>query len=226
MWKLYSSAILCIIFVLSCTSEHKELPVLGQKTVVQRTVDGKTVYDSIPHTIPAFELINQDGDTVTGKMMKGKVYIADFFFTSCPTICPRIKANTLPIYEQYKHRDNFRILSFSIDSKYDTVGRLAWYADKLDISTPTWHLLTGKKETIYKLVPNYMAVATEDKNAPGGFDHSGYVALIDRKGRIRGLYDGTIPNREALKKKANFVTNTKTMEDLMEDIAVLLNEKN
>lgn len=175
------------------------LPVLGFKTIVEKEVDGEKVIDSLEHIIPAFSFINQDGNAVTEATVDGKIYLVDFFFTSCPTICPKVKKNMKKIYEQYKDRSDFLILSHSIDTKYDTVGRLAWYANKFNISSDTWHLLTGEKEDIYKMSYQYYITALEAEDAPGGFDHSGAVALVDKKRRIRGMYDGTDPERmEAL----------------------------
>ncbi|MGH1335355.1 MAG: SCO family protein [Aureispira sp.] len=183
------------------------LPVIGFKTLVEREVNGKTVVDSMDHVVPSFTLIDQTGATITEKTVEGKVYLADFFFTSCPTICPKVKKNMKKIYEVYKDRSDFQILSHSIDTKYDTVARLAWYADKFNIEAKTWHLLTGEKQAIYDLSYEYYITALEAADAPGGFDHSGAVALVDRQRRIRGLYDGTDPER---------------MKELERDIALLM----
>lgn len=171
------------------------LPVIGFKTAVEKEVNGKIVVDSMEHVVPSFTLIDQNGDTITEKTVEGKVYLADFFFTSCPTICPKVKKNMKKVYEAYKDRPDFQMLSHSIDTKYDTVGRLAWYADKFNIEAKTWHLLTGDKQHIYDLSYEYYITALEAADAPGGFDHSGAVALVDRQRRIRGLYDGTDPER-------------------------------
>ena len=195
--------ILSIAFlVLSWWSSPKSetpsgLPVIGFKTLVEQEVNGKIVVDSLDHVVPSFTLINQKGDTITEQTVAGKIYLADFFFTSCPTICPKVKKNMKKIYEAFKDRPDFQILSHSIDVKYDTVGRLAWYADKFKISAETWHLLTGDKKEIYDLSYQYYITALEADDAPGGFDHSGAVALVDRQRRIRGLYDGTDPDKMA-----------------------------
>ncbi|WCL80588.1 SCO family protein [Saprospira sp. CCB-QB6] len=195
----------------ACSSNpQKILPVLGQPEVTEKVVDGKTVYDSTEHKISDFSLYNQEGENITQATVEGKVYVADFFFTSCPTICPKVKANLKKVYKEYKDRDDFLLLSHSIDVKHDTIGRLAWYADKFNIDAKSWHLLTGKHADIYKLSPQYLIAALVDEGAPGGFDHSGAVALVDRHRRIRGMYDGTDPEK---------------MEDLIKDIAILLAEK-
>ena len=198
------------VLLASCGSKGSGLPVIGFKTLVERQVDGKTVVDSLDHTIPNFTLVDQDSTLITEKTVEGKIYLADFFFTSCPTICPKVKKNMKKIYNEYKDRSDFLILSHSIDTKYDTVGRLAWYADKFNIESSTWHLLTGDKTAIYNLAKEYYIAAVESDEAAGGYDHSGLVALVDRQRRIRGLYDGTDPEK---------------MKELKRDVALLLEKE-
>lgn len=191
---IWMVALLCIC----CTSKNDNpsgLPVYGVKLPIEKEVNGKTVIDSLDHIIPPFTFVNQDSSTVTEKTVEGKIYLADFFFTSCFTICPKVKKNMKKVYEVFKDRPDFVILSHSIDTRHDTVGRLAWYANKFDINSDTWHLLTGEKEAIYKIAYDYYITALESDDAPGGFDHSGAVVLLDRKRRIRGMYDGTDPER-------------------------------
>lgn len=191
----------------ACTNQGSGLPVYGNPQLVEKEVNGTKVVDTLEHTIPSFSLINQDGATITEKEVENKIYVVDFFFTSCPTICPKVKKNMKNVYNQYKDNPEFLILSHSIDVKYDTVGRLAWYADKFKISSDTWHLLTGEKEAIYNLSKDYLITALESDDAPGGFDHSGAIALLDRKRRIRGMYDGT---------------NKEEVFELIQDIQLLL----
>lgn len=203
--------IISLVIFNSCgDAPSKKLPVLGQKIPVERTVDGKKIIDSIEHTIPNFHFVNQDSTPISHETVTGKVYVADFFFTSCPTICPKVKKQLKRVNDAHKDKKDFLIISHSIDTKYDTVGRLAWYADKLKISSEHWHLLTGEKSEIYAIANEYYIAAFEDKEAPGGFDHSGYLALVDRKRRIRGMYDGTDPAKVDL---------------MIKDIELLLNEK-
>lgn len=200
------------LFIISSCGEapQKKLPILGQKIPVERVVDGKKIIDSLEHIIPDFQFVNQDSTTINQQTVAGKVYVADFFFTSCPTICPKVKKQLKRVDEALQGKEDFLILSHSIDTKYDTVGRLAWYANKLKISSQSWHLLTGKKSEIYAIANEYYIAAFEDAEAPGGFDHSGYLALVDRKRRIRGMYDGTDPEKVDL---------------MIKDINILLNEK-
>lgn len=197
----------------ACTSENKNasgLPVIGFKIAVEKEVNGEKIIDSLDHVIPPFSFVDQDSNLITEKTVDGKIYLVDFFFTSCPTICPKVKKNMKKVYEVYKDRPDFLILSHSIDTKYDTVGRLAWYADKFNINSKTWHLLTGDKEEIYKMSYQYYITALEAEDAPGGFDHSGAVALLDRQRRIRGMYDGTDPER---------------MKALIQDIQLLMDKE-
>lgn len=208
---LFAVTVFLLWNTMACKSDKASgLPVIGFDHLVEREVDGKTVVDTFEHTIPDFTFVNQKGKPVTEETVKGKVYLADMFFTSCPTICPRVKKNMKTVYQAFKDRDDFLILSHSIDTKYDTVGRLAWYADKMNIDSEKWHLLTGEKKAIYDIAQEYYIAALEAPDAPGGYDHSGLVALVDRKRRIRGLYDGTDPEK---------------MEELARDLQLLLEKE-
>lgn len=178
---------------------EQELPVFGPKMVEKRMVDGKEVIDSVDYHVDSFALINQNEEAVTAATVDGKVYIVDFFFTSCPTICPKIKQQTLRVYEEFKEEEEFAILSHSIDTKYDTPERLSSFAKKLGVNlNSNWHFLTGDKTHIYNLAETYMVTVMEDEDAPGGYAHSGAVLLVDRQGRIRGQYDGTDPAEMAM----------------------------
>lgn len=156
-----------------CSQSPKEpLPVIG-------TID-------IPYTFT-----DQDGKPLDQEMLSGRIYVADFFFTTCPTICPIMKTQMLRIYEAYPDTDQLVLISHSIDPEHDTVAVLRDYASNLEISADRWHLLTGLKEEIYDTAKRYGLAALEDKNAAGGFIHSGSFSLVDRHGRIRGYYKGT-----------------------------------
>lgn len=206
MYKLILAFAALLAFS-ACQTDADKLPFLGERIITQRA-DGSI--DSVPPTIRDFSFINQDGQTITQKDVAGKVYIADFFFTSCPTICPKVKKQMRRVYQQFENQDDFVILSHSIDTKHDTVARLAWYAEKLKIKAPRWHLLTGDKGKIYAIAYDYLLSALEDSTAAGGFDHSGAITLIDRNRNIRGLYDGL---------------DEKKIDQMMIDIAKLLKEK-
>jgi len=168
------------------TSEIAELPILGE-----RHVDDNQ--DTVYHSIADFAFVNQVGDTIRKEDMAGKIYVADFFFTSCPTICPVMKKEMLRVYEQFKGEPNFRILSHSIDPTHDTQTVLKDYAEKLGVpDAATWNFLTGDQEKIFEIgQTSYLTTTMADDMEPGGFLHSGAFLLVDQQGRIRGVYDGT-----------------------------------
>ncbi len=199
-----------MLLVVSCTQSVERLPVMGRSQLVEREVNGKTVLDTIPHTIADFKFLNQDSSWVTNQTLEGKIYVADFFFTSCPSICPIMKSQLIRIYKEFEGEDDLRLVSYSIDPQFDTVGVLREYAQRLGVSSDRWHFLTGDQDEIYELgESSYMVTAAEDESAPGGFLHSGAFLLIDKERRVRGVYDGTVEEQ----------VNT-----LMGDIRVLLKE--
>ena len=168
------------------TSETAELPILGE-----RYVDDNQ--DTVYHSIADFAFVNQVGDTIRKEDMAGKIYVADFFFTTCPTICPVMKKEMLRVYELFKGDPNFRILSHSIDPSHDTQAVLKDYAEKLGVpDAATWNFLTGDQEKIFEIgQTSYLTTTMADDMEPGGFLHSGAFLLVDQQGRIRGVYDGT-----------------------------------
>ncbi len=189
---LTTISVLFAVGIISCKSGgNNRLPILGKRDAITKTANGKTITDTVYQAIPAFKFINQYGDSITDKSLNGKIYVADFFFTSCPSICPVMHRNMLTVYHQFKNVSDFRILSYSIDPKYDSVKVMKAYADKIGISGNTWWFLQGKKDDTYKLAQNYLTYVVEDKSAPGGFVHQGYFVLIDKQKHIRGAYDGT-----------------------------------
>lgn len=169
------------------------LPILGNFYVDDIEIEGKILKDTVYHKIADFAFVNQDGDTISNSDVLGKVYVADFFFTSCPTICPIMKKEMLRVYDTYKSNPNFKILSHSIDPRHDTQEVLKDYSVKLGIpDASTWNFLTGDSEKIFEIgQTSYLTTAMEDQNEAGGFLHSGAFLLIDQKGQIRGVYDGT-----------------------------------
>lgn len=175
----------CIaILLISCTSTEKPLPIFGQREVVNS--------DTIYHTIAKFQFVDQDSSIITNDTFKDQIYVSDFFFTSCRTICPIMKTQMLRVYEQTKDLPDVKLLSHSIDPEYDTVALLHDFAKKLGVSSDRWHFVTGVKDSIYKIAQtSYFATAMEDKTEPDGFIHSGAFLLIDKEQRIRGKYDGT-----------------------------------
>ncbi|MCU0400410.1 MAG: SCO family protein [Algoriphagus sp.] len=165
---------------------NPELPILGERYVGDNQ-------DTVYHTIAEFSFVNQVGDTIRNADVAGKVYVADFFFTTCPTICPVMKKEMLRVHEKFNSNSNFKILSHSIDPTHDTQEVLKDYAEKLGITdATTWNFLTGDQEKIFEIgQTSYLTTAMADQMEPGGFLHSGAFLLIDQQGRIRGVYDGT-----------------------------------
>ncbi len=171
-------------------ADKKVLPIYGTRQPVTKTVDGKTEVDTIYNTIPDFSFVNQYGKTITQNDVAGKIYVADFFFTTCPSICPIMQRNMLAVYNEFKADTGIKILSHTIDPKHDTVPVLKAYADKLGITGNSWWLLQGPKEDTYQLAEKHYLVAVNDKGE-GGYVHQGWFVLIDKQKRIRGAYDGT-----------------------------------
>lgn len=190
--KNFIGAIAIILLWNACkfNGDHKTLPILGRKQAVTKTVDGKTTTDTIYQTIPAFKYINQYGDSITNKQLDGNIYVADFFFTTCPSICPVMHRNMLNVYNAFKDSTGFKIVSYSIDPQHDSVPVLKKYADKLGISGNTWWLMQGTKNETYQLAKSYL-VSVQEKNPAGEYIHDGYFILVDKQKRIRGTYEGT-----------------------------------
>lgn len=193
----------------SCVDNKKSLPIYGERTPVQKEVNGNTVTDTVYKTIPDFQLINQDSVLLTQDFFKDKIYIANFFFTNCPSICPTMQRNLLKVYEKYKNDSRIAFLSHSIDFKYDQPHVLKEYANKLGVDNDQWQFVRGSRAEIYGLADHYMVYATEDAAAPGGYDHQSYFLLVDKERRIRGAYDGTLDEQ---------------VENLQRDIEILLQE--
>jgi protein SCO1 len=173
------------LLLVSCvTRKESPLPIFGEREVVGN--------DTAYHTIANFSFLDQDSAIVTNATYNGKIYVADFFFTSCRTICPIMKTQMLRVYDSIQNDPDVLLLSHTIDPEYDTVGLLRDYAGRLGVKSSKWHFVTGEKEDIYKLAQtSYFSTALEDTTEPDGFIHSGAFLLIDKQRRIRGKYDGT-----------------------------------
>ena len=136
--------------------------------------------------VPAFELTNQNGKKISDKDYLGKVYVVEFFFTTCPTICPKMNQNMLLLQKEYYGNPEFGIASVTINPEYDTPKVLKEHADHLGVKHYNWHFLTGDREYIHNLaIKGFNLYAGENNNVAGGFEHSGYFALVDKEGKIR-----------------------------------------
>jgi protein SCO1/2 len=177
--------------LVACSPRGDELPILGRHEYNAVEVNGEEKVDTIFYSIPDFSFYDQDSNLISEQTVEKKIYVTDFFFTSCPSICPVMKRNMLKVYEEFKDEDRVQILSHSIDFIKDSVPVLKDYATKIGIESSKWHMLAGEKEEIYGMADAYMVAASEDPKAPGGYAHSGAFMLIDGERRIRGYYDGT-----------------------------------
>lgn len=162
--------------------------------------NNKDLYKLNP--VPDFSLVNQDSVMISNKSLLGKVYILEFFFSTCPTICPIMKENLIEIEQKYPNNPDISYLSITINPKHDTPEILKKYAQYSKITNPNWHFLTASsKEPIYDLASKFNMYVDENTQALGGFEHSGLFALIDKKGRIRCRKDANgnpIPYYKAL----------------------------
>lgn len=170
---------------------------------------------------PEFGFVNQDGDTITNKDLEGKVYLVDFFFTTCPSICPIMTANMMKVQERFAHYDDFHTVSFTVDPKRDSPSVLNQYATERMLNTEKWDFLTGEKDSLYSVAYHYLSSAMEDSLAAGGFLHTEYFVLVDKEGFLRsrddeqgnviGVYNGT---------------EAQHIRDLIDDVKVLMAEYN
>jgi protein SCO1 len=189
----FLSIILAALILSACNNQSdQKLPVLGVKKLIKKIVAGKTITDTLYKKIPPFQFVNQDSLTVTNRDFDGRIYVADFFFTSCPDICPIIQRNMLKVYQKYRNNQQVKILSYTIDPDHDTPARLKNYAVKLGVESNQWEFLRGQKQAVYALAKNdYMVSVDDDTKGPGGFAHEGFFVLVDKERRMRGVYDGT-----------------------------------
>ncbi len=158
---------------------------------VPKIVDkfSKPDLETIGKVMP-FSFTDQNGKTITNKDYEGKVYVAEFFFTTCPSICPIMNENMVKIQDEFMGNPNVGIASFSIDPEHDTPQVLKEYAQNKGMTKPQWHLLTGEKEKIFELAnKGFNIYVGQTEEADGGFEHSGLFALIDQNGNIRSRKD-------------------------------------
>ncbi len=195
----------------SCTQD-KKLPIYGDKEAkITKDADGNEKIDTVYKTIPNFKFLNQDSVYINQDTFKDKIYVADFFFTSCSTICPIMHRNMKTIFDKYKGNKDVMFLSHTIDFKYDKPSVLKRYAQKLGVDVPQWQFVWGDKKEVYGLAEkDYLVAVQEDSAATDGYVHQGWLVLIDKQKRIRGAYDGTKPEE---------------VEKLKADMDILLAEK-
>lgn len=191
-----------ILAIVSCNSERLEY--------YGNTEFDPVTNEEIKHSVSSFSFINQDSIIVTEDYLKDKITIVDFFFTTCPTICPEMTQNLKFIQDDWKENETIQFLSHTVDPKTDTPNKLKRFANFFDVDTKNWNFVTGNKKELYDIgYYSYMVTADKDDIAPGGFIHSSLFILVDKNLHIRGIYDGL--EKEALKK-------------LNKDLKILINE--
>jgi len=177
-----------------------KLPVINPIDLKEEMVDPEVLMErqGYGHTIGDFSFTNQDGDTITQKNVDGKVYVAEYFFTTCKSICPVMNEQMQRVHKVYQYEKDLKILSFTVDPMTDTVEQMKLYADEHGANSNQWHFLTGSKEDLYGLARKsfFVLKPAEAQNlgdAGSDFIHTNNFVLVDRESRIRGYYDGTSP---------------------------------
>lgn len=209
-----NSILILVLFFISCKNKQAEegLPFINKPDFTPEWIDrDDPAYASI-HSVPAFSFIDQDGKTITEETVKGKIYVTDFFFTRCGSICPKMTTHMKLLQEKFKNNPDVIFLSHSVTPELDSVQALKEYAEENGIISGKWHLLTGDKEKIYSIARReYFAGDTIGYYQTGDeFLHTENFILVDKQRRVRGVYNGTL----ALE-----------MDRLSEDINTLLKEE-
>ena len=209
IFLLVLSAII-ITIMYNILKPQEKLPVFQPNMVNIELVDSTMQEVRKYHTIQDFELYNQNGDTITPKFYNDKIYVADFFFTTCQTICPIMTDHMLEIQEKLKDDNDVLLLSHTVIPAYDSVPVLRKYADDKGVIDEKWNLVTGDKKEIYDLArKSYLAAKTNGDGGPFDMIHTENFVLVDKQKRIRGFYDGTDPS---------------AIEELLQDIEILKKE--
>jgi protein SCO1/2 len=211
----FSFACIFLIYFFNQPEEVKSLPVINPIDVNEEMVDPELLRIGYGHKVGAFSFLDQNNKRFTDKSINGKVVVAEYFFTSCGTICPKMNVQMKRVHKAFQKDRRFSILSFTVDPANDTPEQLKKYADSHDASDNSWHFLTGKKEDLYALARKSFFVlkpaeALNQGDVGSDFIHTNNFVLVDKFRRIRGYYDGTSP---------------KEVDHLIEDIALLLEEK-
>ncbi len=212
---VFSVIMIPTIYFLLRPKEEKSLPIINPVDLHEEMVDPELLRVGYGHTIGSFSFLNQDGKMITEKDVKDKVFVAEYFFTTCKTICPVMNLQMQRVHEKFKDNQNVRILSFTVDPETDTVAQMKRYADAHKANGNSWFFLTGEKDKLYNLARTSFFVlkpaeAENQGDVGSDFIHTNNFVLVDRKMRIRGYYDGT---------------SKKEVSELISDIDLLLREK-
>ena len=189
----------------------KRLPIYQPNMVNAELVDSSLQHVKKYHRIADFSLLNQNGDTITQENYRDKIYVADFFFTTCPTICPIMTANLVEVQAALVNDPEVLLLSHSVTPEIDSVAQLKKYAIEKGVNDAKWNLVTGDKRQIYELArKSYLAVQEDGDGGPFDMIHTENFILVDKQRRIRGFYDGT---------------KEEEMDRLLSDIEILKNSE-
>lgn len=203
-------SIIIISLIYNTLNVYQPLPIYQPNMVSTELVDSTLQYKKKYHKIADFSLTNQNGKTITEDDYKDKIYVADFFFTTCPSICPIMTKNMADIQKEIIKDSEVMLLSHSVTPEIDSVAQLKKYALEKGVNDEKWNLVTGDKKQIYELArKSYLAVKDNGDGGPFDMIHTENFMLIDKKRQIRGFYDGT---------------NTEDIEQLIDDIAHLKKE--
>jgi protein SCO1/2 len=210
-WRILFMFVLCSAILAAfqyALTPEKTLPILQPDKFDPSLVDDSMLFVKKYHKIAPFELVNQNADTITQDDYTGKIYVADFFFTTCPTICPVMTKNMMLVQEEFKNDPDVLILSHSVTPEIDSVAVLKKYAVKKGVMDSKWNLVTGDRKQIYDLARKSYLAAKENKyGGEYALIHTENFLLVDKEGRLRGRsYDGTDPE---------------DVEKLIEDIYIL-----
>lgn len=210
---IFVASVLAVYFMQR--EPKKSLPILNPIDVSEEMVDSGLIRKGVGHTIGHFTFQNQDGQKISDNEVRGNVFVVEYFFTTCGTICPKMNQQMQRVQKAYEGNSNFKILSFTVNPEIDTVEQMKRYASSHGAKTGQWHFLTGDKTELYSLARKsfFVLKPSEAQNlgdAGSDFIHTNNFVLIDRKMRIRGYYDGT---------------SAKEVGQLIKDIEILLEEK-
>ena len=185
-------SIITLFLFYTALKPEKTLPIFNPSDINPELVDSTVQYISKYHTIADFSFTNQNGKTITQKDYEGKIYVADFFFTTCTSICPKMTANLFDVQEAIKDNPKVMLLSHTVFPENDNVAVLKAYAKKYDIDDKKWNLVTGDKKEIYTMArKSYLAVKLGKPEELYDMVHTENLVLVDTKRRVRGFYDGT-----------------------------------
>ena len=213
--NLFSYLVLFSLGFLSCQeNKAKKLPYLGNFDVAYKKIDGVLHTDTIYQTIPPFTFFNEDSLQVTNNDFKNKVWIAEFFFASCPSICPIMNAQLKTVEKElHNYGKHLQYLSFSIDPAHDSPSVLKAYKKRLGIENKNWSFLTGNEAFTHQLgIEHFLIFAGREEDALGGYAHSGAFTLVDKKGYVRGVYEVIMPDLSINKKEyKRLISETKNL---------------